>query len=164
MSKSREYEERTEQLLLPMIEAHQFELIDVEYVKEAGSWFLRAYIDKEGGITIDDCELISRELSDKLDTEDFIEDSYILEVSSPGLGRQLKKDKDFKRSIGEEVDLRLFKAIKITEENGREASVKELNGILEGYDEETVTIRYLEEEKITIPRKEIAIIKLALDF
>ena len=90
MTKRETYEARTEAFLLPLLEQHQFELVDVEYVKEAGSWYLRAYIDKEGGITVDDCETISRILSDWLDKEDFIEDSYILEVSSPGLGRPLK--------------------------------------------------------------------------
>ena len=99
MSKREEYEQRTEQLLLPIIEEHHFELVDVEYVKEAGNWYLRAYVDKEGGFTVDDCELVSRRLSDLLDEEDFIPDSYILEISSPGLGRQLKKEKDFARSI-----------------------------------------------------------------
>lgn len=75
---------------MPLIEQHQFELVDVEYVKEGGNWYLRAYIDKPGGITVDDCELVSRALSDLLDEHDFIEDAYILEVSSPGLGRPLK--------------------------------------------------------------------------
>ena len=84
MTRKETYESRTEQFLLPLLEEHQFELVDVEYVKEAGNWYLRAYIDKEGGITVDDCEVISRVLSDWLDKEDFIEDSYILEVSSPG--------------------------------------------------------------------------------
>lgn len=99
MSKKEIYEQKTEALLMPLIEAHQFELVDVEYVKEGGSWYLRAYIDKPGGITIDDCEVISRALSDLLDEQDFIEDAYILEVSSPGLGRPLKKDKDFERAL-----------------------------------------------------------------
>ena len=97
MARREEYESRTERFLLPLLEKHQFELVDVEYVKEAGNWYLRAYIDKEGGITVDDCEIISRTLSDWLDQEDFIDDSYTLEVSSPGLGRPLKKDKDFER-------------------------------------------------------------------
>ena len=92
MAKKELYEQKTEALLLPMMEEHQFELVDVEFVKEAGTWFLRAYIDKPGGITIDDCEVISRALSDRMDEEDFIEEAYILEVSSPGLGRPLKKD------------------------------------------------------------------------
>ena len=97
MSKREIYEQKTEELIMPLIEQHQFELVDVEYVKEGGNWYLRAYIDKPGGITVDDCELVSRALSDLLDEHDFIEDAYILEVSSPGLGRPLKKDKDFAR-------------------------------------------------------------------
>ena len=101
MTKRETYEQKTEQLLLPIMEEHQFELVDVEFVKEAGNWFLRAYIDKPGGIGVDDCETVSRRLSDLLDEQDFIEESYILEVSSPGLGRPLKKDKDLERSIGE---------------------------------------------------------------
>ena len=100
MTKKESYESRVEAFLLPLMEENNFELVDVEYVKEAGTWYLRAYIDKEGGIAVDDCEVISRRLSDWLDKEDFIDDSYILEVSSPGLGRPLKKEKDYKRSIG----------------------------------------------------------------
>ena len=91
MSKREIYEQKTEELIMPLIEQHQFELVDVEYVKEGGNWYLRAYIDKPGGITVDDQELVSRALSDLLDEHDFIEDAYILEVSSPGLGRPLKK-------------------------------------------------------------------------
>lgn len=91
MTKRETYEQKTEALLAPLLEEHRFELVDVEFVKEAGTWFLRAYIDKPGGITIDDCELVSRALSDLLDEKDFIEETYILEVSSPGLGRPLKK-------------------------------------------------------------------------
>ncbi|HIR27595.1 MAG TPA: ribosome maturation factor RimP, partial [Candidatus Choladousia intestinigallinarum] len=87
MSKKELYEQKTEELLLPIVGKYEFELVDVEYVKEGGSWYLRAYIDKPGGITVDDCELVSRQLSDLLDEKDYIEDSYILEVSSPGLGR-----------------------------------------------------------------------------
>ena len=98
MSKRETYESRTEQLLLPIMEEHDFELVDVEYVKEGSNWYLRAYIDKAGGITIDDCELVSRALSDLLDKEDFIDTAYILEVSSPGLLRPIKKDKDFERN------------------------------------------------------------------
>ena len=111
MSVREDYEQRTEQLILPLVAKNNFELVDVEYVKEGATWYLRAYIDKEGGITIEDCEIISRELSELLDREDFIPDAYILEVSSPGLGRQLKKDKDFARSIGKEVEVKLYKAM-----------------------------------------------------
>ena len=109
MTKREEYESKTEALLQPLMEKHNFVLVDVEYVKEGGNYYLRAYIDKEGGITINDCELISRALSDILDEKDFIPDAYILEVSSPGLGRQLKKEKDFRRSLGEEVEIKLYK-------------------------------------------------------
>ena len=97
MSKREIYEQKTEEILNPIMEELEFELVDVEYVKEAGTWYLRAYIDKEGGIAVDDCEVISRRLSDWLDKEDFIDDSYILEVSSPGLGRPLKKERITKK-------------------------------------------------------------------
>ena len=106
MAKKASYEERVEEFLIPLMKEHQFELVDVEWVKEAGTWYLRAYLDKEGGISVDDCEVISRILSDWLDKEDFISESYILEVSSPGLGRPLKKEKDFARSIGKEVEVK----------------------------------------------------------
>ena len=99
LAKHTEIENKTEALVLPIIEENGFELVDVEYVKEGANWYLRVYADKEGGINIDDCVLISRALEAKLDAEDFIEDAYILEVSSPGLGRPLKKEKDYLRSI-----------------------------------------------------------------
>ena len=99
MSKREIYEAKVEALVLPIVEANNFELVDVEYVKEAGTWYLRIYIDKEGGIFINDCELVSRALSEIMDQDDPIEDAYILEVSSPGLGRPIKKDKDFQRNF-----------------------------------------------------------------
>ena len=155
MTKRESYEQRTEELVLPIIEANHFELVDVEYVKEGTSWYLRAYIDKEGGIAVDDCEVISRILSDWLDKEDFIDDSYILEVSSPGLGRPLKKDKDFARSIGKEVDIKLYRA------RNKE---KDFTGILKEYDKDTVTIELEDESRETFERREIALIRLAFDF
>ena len=100
MSKGKNIETRTEELLAPIAQADGVEIYDVEYVKEGSDWYLRAYIDKEGGVNITDCETVSRALSDRLDEEDFIEDAYILEVSSPGLGRALKKDKHLEKSIG----------------------------------------------------------------
>lgn len=155
MAKREVYEQKTEALLRPLMEAHQFELVDVEFVKEAGTWFLRAYIDKPGGITIDDCEVISRALSDLLDEKDFIEEAYILEVSSPGLGRPLKKDKDLERSLGESVEVRLFKAID---------RQKEFTGILQAWDKDTVTLEFEDEARLTIERGNIALIRLAFDF
>lgn len=154
MTRREEYESKTEAFLLPVLAEHNFELWDVEYVKEAGTWYLRAYIDKEGGITVDDCEVISRILSDWLDQNDFIEDSYILEVSSPGLGRPLKKERDFERSLGEEVEIRLYKALN---------KQKEFTGILKAYDKENVTIETAEGEMVFI-RSDIALIRLAFDF
>lgn len=155
LTKSKIYEEKTEELLKPIIEVNKFELVDVEYVKEAGTYYLRVYIDKPGGITIDDCEVVSRALSDKLDEKDFIEESYILEVSSPGVGRPLKKDKDFERYIGEEVDVKLYKPIE---------KQKEFNGILEGYTETSVIVRLDEDTVMNFNRKDIALIRLAFDF
>ena len=155
MSKRETYEQQTEELLLPIIESHGFELVDVEYVKEGGTWYLRAYIDKPGGITVDDCEVISRAFSDVLDEKDYIEDTYIFEVSSPGLGRPLKKEKDFARSIGEEVEIRTYRAID---------RQKEFIGILIEYDKDTVTIEYEDESTKTFDRADIALIRLALHF
>ena len=155
MSKRESYEQQTEQLLLPIIESHGFELVDVEYVKEAGTWYLRAYIDKPGGITVDDCEVVSRAFSDILDEKDYIEDTYIFEVSSPGLGRPLKKEKDFARSIGEEVEIRTYRAID---------RQKEFIGILVEYDKDTVTIEYEDETTQVFNRADIALIRLALNF
>ena len=155
MSKREQYEQQTEELLLPIIERHGFGLVDVEYVKEAGTWYLRAYIDKPGGITVDDCEVVSRAFSDILDEKDYIEDTYIFEVSSPGLGRPLKKEKDFARSIGEEVEIRTYRAID---------RQKEFIGILVEYDKDTVTIEYEDETTQKFERNDIALIRLALHF
>lgn len=155
MSKRETYEQRTDELIVPIIEQNQFELVDVEYVKEGGTWYLRAYIDKPGGITVDDCEVVSRALSDLLDKHDFIEDAYVLEVSSPGLGRPLKKEKDFARSIGEEVDVRTFRAI---------SHQKEFTGILRDYDKEKIVLEMEDQELLEIARADIALIRLSFDF
>ena len=155
MTKRENYEQRTEKFLLPLMEEHGFELVDVEFVKEAGVWYLRAYIDKEGGIAVDDCEVISRKVSDWLDKEDFIDESYILEASSPGLGRPLKKEKDFARSIGKDVEVRLYKALNKS---------KEYTGALEAYDKESVTLKMEDGSQMTFQRADIALIRLALDF
>ena len=154
MTRRETYEAKTEEHLQPLVDAHGFELVDVEYVKEVGNWYLRAYIDKPGGIAVDDCEVISRALSDKLDEEDYIEDSYILEVSSPGLGRPLKKEKDFKRSIGREIEVRTFRAID---------KQKEFTGILKEFDKDSFTI-VMEDNEMTFQRSETALVRLAFDF
>ncbi len=155
MTRKEEYESRTEALVLPIVQKYQFELVDVEYVKEGTSWYLRCYIDKEGGIFVDDCELVHRELGDLLDEQDFIDGSYILEVSSPGLERPLKKEKDFARSIGKEVEVRTFRKIE-----GR----KEFTGCLTAYDKDTVTIQSEDQTEMVFRRDEIALIHLAFYF
>ncbi len=156
-----EIEARAEKLILPIIEANSFELVDVEYVKEGGNYFLRAYIDKPGGITIDDCELVSRAFSDKLDAEDFIDDAYVMEISSPGLGRPLKKDKDLQRSIGEDVEVKTY-TMKAFE--GRPRKAKEFEGSLKAYDKNTITITDESGADLVFERSEIALIRLAFDF
>lgn len=155
MSKHETYETRTEELITPILDRMNFELVDVEYVKEGGTWYLRAYIDKEGGITVNDCEAVAREMNEILDKEDFVEDSYVFEVSSPGLGRPLKKEKDYVRSMGKEVEIRTYRAI------NRE---KEFYGILSAYDENTVTIKTEDETEMTFEKSDIALIRLAFDF
>ncbi len=154
MSKRENYEAKIQELLEPIAEANHVEIYDVEYVKEGSDWYLRCYIDKEEGVNIGDCEAVSRMLSDKLDETDFIDDAYILEVSSPGLGRQLKKDKHLAKSLLKEVDVKTFKPV-----NG----AKEFTGILKAFDENTITLGMESQEQI-FNRKEIAAIKLALDF
>lgn len=154
MSKRETYEARTEQLLAPVTERFGVEIYDIEYVKEGNDWYLRAYIDKPEGVNITDCENVSRALSDELDKEDFIEDAYILEVSSPGLGRTLKKDKHLAKSIGEEVEIKTYKPID---------KQKEFQGILKAFDAETITLETEKEEQV-FARNEIALIRLAFHF
>ena len=155
MAKRDDYEAKATELIMPIIEANKLELVDLEYVKEGSSKYLRAYIDKPGGVTVEDCAAVSRPFSDKLDEADFIDEAYILEVSSPGLGRPLKKEKDFARSIGEEVEIRTYRAID---------RQKEFIGILVEYDKDTVTIEYEDETTQKFERNDIALIRLALHF
>ena len=155
LTRREDIEKRTEELILPIVEEQGFELVDVEYVKEGGTMYLRAYIDKPGGIAVNDCETVSRALSDLLDKEDYIADSYILEVSSPGLGRPLKKEKDFKRSVGKAVEIRLYRAVD---------RKKEFEGILTDYDDQSVTIEQEDGTEASFERAAIALIRLAFDF
>lgn len=152
--KRTEVESRCEALVQPILDEHQFELWDVEYVKEGANYYLRVYADKPGGITIDDCVTISRALEEKLDAEDFIEEAYILEVSSPGLGRPLKRDRDFEKSLGQDVELKLYKA-----QDGQ----KEYTGCLQAYTRDTVTLE-IEDRECVFQRSDIALIRLAIDF
>ncbi len=154
MTKRESYEARTEELLQPIVMENGLEVYDVEYVKEVSELYLRVFIDKSEGVNIKDCELVSRALSEILDREDFIEDAYILEVSSPGLGRTLKKDKHFDKSIGKEVDVKTYK-----QKEGK----KEFTGILAAYDKESITIT-IEDKDIVFLKSEVALIRLAFDF
>lgn len=155
MSRKEIYEQQAEALITPILDSMGFELVDVEYVKEGGIWYLRSYIDKEGGITVNDCEAVSRIFNDKLDEADFIEDSYIMEVSSPGLGRPLKKEKDYQRSMGKELEIRTYRPINKS---------KEFYGILVSYDDNSVTIETEEGTPLTFQKKDIALIRLAIHF
>ena len=148
--------ELTAGLARPIAEENGCALWDVEYVKEAGTWFLRVYIDKEGGVDIDDCEAVSRRLSDALDEADPIEGSYTLEVSSAGLDRTLKKPEHFAAFLGSEVDVKLYRPLE-----GR----KEHTGVLRAYDAESgaVTVETAAGER-TFPKKDVAQVRLAVRF
>ncbi len=154
MSKSKTYEAQTEEILQPIAEACGVEIYDVEYVKEGSDWYLRAYIDKPEGVTIDDCENVSRALSAKMDDNDFIGDAYILEVSSPGLGRTLKKEKHFLKSIGMEVEVKTYKPIE---------KEKQFVGILISYKDDTITIK-TDKKEMSFNKSEVASVRLTFDF
>ena len=142
-------------LLEPIVEEKGLELVDVEFVKEGANWYLRIYIDKDGGVSIDDCEGVSRALEAKLDEADPIEQAYILEVSSPGIDRPLKKDADFVKFQGEIIDIKLYKAV-----NGKKQYQGKLLGLADG-------IISLEEENgnvCTFTQKECADVRLAVIF
>jgi len=154
LSKKELYESKTEEFITPILNDMQFELVDVEYVKEGSTYYLRAYIDKPGGITVNDCEAVARLMNDILDEKDYVEGSYVFEVSSPGLGRPLKKDKDFTRSMGEDVEIHTYRPIN---------HEKNFEGMLKAFDEKTVTIEN-ESGDMVFNREDIALIRLALDF
>ena len=155
MSKRETYEKKTEELITPLIDAEGFELVDVEYVKEGADWYLRVYIDKDGGITVNDCEKISRAFNEILDREDYIDDAYIFEVSSPGLLRPLKKVKDYQRNLGKLLEVKLFAPL-----NG----VKEFEAELKSYDKESATLVMDDDTEVTVKRSEISLIRPAIEF
>ena len=155
MSKKEMYEARTEELITPILDRRNFELVDVEYVKEGSTWYLRVYIDKEGGVTIDDCQNVSRAFNEILDRENYIDDQYIFEVSSPGLGRPLKKEKDYVRNMGKKIEIRTYRAID---------RCKEFTGILKAYDDTSVTIADENDKETTFLKTDIALIRQAIDF
>ena len=143
-------EARVESLMQEIISDTDFELVDVEYIKEH-DWYLRIFVDKVGGIDLDDCQMLSEKLGEILDKDPIIESAYILEVSSPGIDRVLKKDKDFLRESGKKVDVTLYAPI-----DGK----KSLTGVLKSRDEKFLYLADLE----PIPREKISLVRLHIDF
>ena len=143
-------EEKVESLIEPKVQELGYNLYDVEYVKEGKEYYLRVYIDKDTGISLEDCELVSNNINELLDQADYIKEQYFLEVSSPGIERILKKDKHLKDNIGNEVQIKLFKPFE---------GKKQYKGILKDFDETKIEIVSQNEEQIEIDRKNISQIK-----
>ena len=153
MARKENIEQQVEDIALELLQGqNEIELVDVEYVKER-DWYLRVFIDKEGGIEIDDCQSLSEKLEERLDAEDFIADSYILEVSSPGIDRVLRKPRDFKREEGKAVDVTLYAPLEGSKD-------KQLTGVLSASDEESITL----DGEQKLPLDKIAQIRLHIDF
>lgn len=138
------------ELALPIVERAGCTLWDVEYVKEAGEWFLRVYIDREGGVDLDCCEAVSRPLSDALDEADPIQGSYTFEVSSAGLGRTLKKPEHFARCMGQKVELKLYRPVD---------GSRERTGVLTGYEDGAVSV-----DGVRFDKKDVAQVRLHVEF
>lgn len=141
-------------LSMPILEKYNFEFVDTEYKKEGGQWYLRLFIDKEGGITIDDCQIVSEELSEKLDEIDPIDHSYIFEVSSPGIERPLKNERDYRRNLNKMLEIKFYEPL-----NGK----KVIEGELVGYNDDQVRINY-NGEIIELKKSLIAIMKPLIKF
>ena len=146
--------ETVEALAAPIAAENGCGIWDVEYVKEAGTWFLRVYLDHPEAVTIDHCEAVSRVLSDKLDEVDPIEGSYVLEVSSPGADRVLRKPEHFERFLGEKIEVRLYRP---------RDGAKSLVGELKGYADGDVTVQTPKEE-VVVPKQDIAQVRLYITF
>lgn len=152
--------EAVNELVLPILEEKNFELVDTEFVKEGNDWFLRVYIDKPGGIDIDECVFVSERLSEQLDITDPIPQAYFLEVSSPGAERPLKKEQDWENALAnhEYIHVSLYQKLE---------GEKQYQGFLEAMDEESITLKIrikTREKEITIPRQMIAKARLAIQF
>ena len=144
-------ESQVEELMNELLKGSEFELVDVEYILERGCWYLRIFMDKQGGVDLDDCQIMSEKIGDILDEKLPLEESYILEVSSPGIDRVLKKDRDFVREIGKVVDVTLYAPI-----DGK----KNFTGILEGRDKNFLKLKEFE----PFPREKVAQVRLHIDF
>lgn len=146
--------EQVWQFSQPLVEACGCSLWDVEYVREGGEWFLRLYIDKEGGVDIDDCEAVSRAVDPVLDEKDPIPESYRFEVCSAGLERVLKRPSDFEQYMGAAIMVKLYKP---------KDGIKEYPGILAGYDQGAVLLEY-GKEQIRFEKNEVALVRLRVEF
>lgn len=148
-------EQRVYEIVKPIAKENDAYVYDVEYVKEGGFWFLKVYVDKEESpITLDECEVISRRLSEELDKDDFITQNYYLEVASPGIDRKLKTKEHFDRYIGELVDIGLYKAV-----NGS----KNITGELLGFEDKTISVE-VDSEKMEFAQSETTFVKLHFEF
>ncbi|MCC3381311.1 ribosome maturation factor RimP [Paenibacillus farraposensis] len=143
-----------EEMAQPFLDEHGFELVDVEYVKEGSNWFLRVFVDKDGGIDLDDCSMISEYLSQKLDENDPVSTAYFLEVSSPGAERPLKKAEDVTKAVGKNVFVTTYEPI-----NG----LKEFEGRLLSFEDGELTVQS-GQKKHTIPYEKVAGARLAIIF
>ena len=154
MAKREVVEKKTEELLVAILTENKLELVDLEYVKEGSDQILRVTLDKEGGLHIDDCERVSRALGAVLDQADFMDDAYMLEVSSPGLLRPIKKEKDFQRNLEKEIEVHLYKP--------RDGS-KEWIGVLKKYDKTSVWIE-TEGEELVFSLQDVSLMRPYIDF
>lgn len=144
-----------EELVLPITKEHNIEIVDVEYVKEAGEYYLRIFIDKDGGVSLNDCEVVTRALNPILDEKDPIKENYFLEVSSPGLDRPLKKEKDFIRYAGRDVEVKLYKHIN---------KLKHFEAELVELVDNKIVKLIVDGEEMEFDKKDIALIRLAIKF
>ena len=153
--KRNDVESLTLRITEPIVDELNMEIVDIEYIKEGPHMYLRIYIDKDGGVNLDDCQKVSEQVSEILDEKDPIQDNYFLEVSSPGIDRPLKNDKDLKRSIGKDVEISLYKAVE---------GKKKLTGQLLNYDDDNIYIKSEDSDESTIERNVISKINLAVNF
>lgn len=146
--------ESIEELVTPVIHENRLELVDVEYKKEGKNWFLRIYIDKEGGVTVDDCTRVSREIEDLIDVEEVVPSSYVLEVSSPGLDRPLKREKDFLRFKGKRAHVTTYTPIH---------EQKSFKGTIRDFQDDTLFLD-IDSQPVEIPKSQIAKARLEIEF
>lgn len=146
--------ESIEELVTPITEENRLELVDVEYKKEGKDWFLRIFIDKEGGVTVDDCTRVSREIEDLIDVEEVVPTSYVLEVSSPGLERPLKKEKDFLRFKGKRAHVTTYTPIH---------EQKNFKGTIRDFQKDILFLD-IDSQSVEIPKNQIAKAKLEIEF